>query len=83
MGIVTVWDPRDGYWTRYSYGQPSDASAGRSKKKWQDDLSAFQFDLQVHTRDREKWQKKGDAFVQQWDILHKLHERVLENCMAN
>lgn len=34
-------------------------------QRWQDDLSALQLDRQLNVKDREKWQKKREAFVQQ------------------
>ncbi|KAI8424271.1 hypothetical protein MSG28_002830 [Choristoneura fumiferana] len=54
-------NPRDGHRSR-----------GRPKRRWRDDLSAFQLDWQVHAHDREEWRRKeeeGEVFLPEGSML--------------
>ncbi|PZC87102.1 hypothetical protein B5X24_HaOG201338 [Helicoverpa armigera] len=40
---------------------------GRPRKRWRDDLDAYNPDWWEHSKDREVWKQNGEAFAQQWD----------------
>ncbi|PZC85304.1 hypothetical protein B5X24_HaOG201800 [Helicoverpa armigera] len=54
--IVTQWIPQDGHRRR-----------GRPRKRWRDDLDAYNPERWEVSKDRQVWRRSVEAFAQQWD----------------